>query len=77
MCAHCWTLQQFIRDNVLCVDADGGEDEEIAAAQRDLRELRRCPVHQVVDRTLNDARLDCVFDPFSEEDDKVMVCRRS
>lgn len=70
--AHCWTPQQFIRDNVLCVDADGGEDEEIAAAQRD---LRRCPVHQVVDRTLNDANLDCAFDAIGE-DDKVMVYRR-
>ncbi|CAM9897730.1 unnamed protein product [Ectocarpus sp. 4 AP-2014] len=59
--------EQFIRDNVLCVDADGGEDEEIAAAQRD---RRRCPVHQVVDRTLNDPTLDCVFDAFGEEDDK-------
>lgn len=61
--------QQFVLDNVLHVD-DGG-DEEVAAAQRD---LRRCPVHEVVDRTLNGAKRDSVFESSVEEDDKVNVC---
>lgn len=58
--------QQFVRDNVLHVD--GGGDEEVAAAQRD---LRGCPVHEVVDRALNDPKRDSVFEASVEEDDKV------
>lgn len=58
--------QQFVRDNVLHVDGVG--DEEVTAAQRG---LRRYPVHEVVDRTLNDAKRDTVFETPVEEDDKV------
>lgn len=62
--------QQFVRENVLHVDDDG--DEEATAAKRDLQE---CPVHQVVDRALNDdltdAERDSVFEAPTEEDDKV------
>lgn len=57
------------------MDDDG--DEEAAAAKRD---LRRCPVHEVVDRALNgalsDAERDSVFEAPVEEDDKVWYfCR--
>ncbi len=60
--------QQFVRDNVLHVD-DGGDEEE-AAAQRD---LRQCPIHEMIDRTLNDAERDNVFEAIVEEDDKVSI----
>eukprot|EP00752_Nemacystus_decipiens_P012159 g10778.t1 len=61
--------EQFVRDNVLHVDDD--EDEEATAAKRGLQE---CPVHEVVDRSLNgaltDAERDSVFKAPVGEDDK-------
>lgn len=60
--------QQFVRDNVLHVH-DGGDEEE-AAAQRD---LRQCPTHEVVDRAINDAERDSVFEAVVEEDDNVSI----
>ncbi|CAM9685156.1 unnamed protein product [Pylaiella littoralis] len=57
--------EQFVRNSVLHVD--DGADEEVAAAQRD---LRRCPVHEVVDRALSSADRDNMLEPSVEEDDK-------
>lgn len=42
-------------------------DEQTAGAQR------RCTVHEVVDRAINGARQDCVFEVPTEEDDKVRL----
>lgn len=64
----CGCCQQFVRDSVLHVD-DGGDEEE-AAAQRD---LRRCQVHEIVDRAIIDGERDSVFKPVVEEDDKVSI----
>ncbi|CAM9181904.1 unnamed protein product [Laminaria digitata] len=57
--------EQFVRDSVLRVD--DSEDKDASAAQR---ELRRCTVHEVVDRDISDVGGEHVFDSSTEEDDK-------
>lgn len=67
---HFQCSQQFLKDSVLRVDDAG--DEEVAAAQRD---LRRCSVHEVIDHTLNDPGQNREFKASLEEDDKVHLPR--
>lgn len=64
--------QQFVRNSVLRVD--DSEDEGASTAER---QLRRCTIHEVVDRDISDMREDHVFEHSNEEDDKVKAFYRS
>lgn len=64
--------QQFVRDSVLRVD-----ENEVGDASTAERELRRCTIHEVLDRDISDVREEHVFEPSNEEDDKVKTSYRS